>query len=64
MKAQFTSTSLLLAIAFVAICLGGTQPLVNRLRPMEWEVIGVVYLYGSATWVPFAFLIYSIGRRV
>jgi hypothetical protein len=63
MTFQFSTSTMMLLTAFIAISLGGAMPLVRGMKPVDWEVAALGTAILSPLWVPVMFASYAIGRR-
>jgi hypothetical protein len=69
MKLQFTTRTLLLVTAAVAIALGGALGWMQALKlrdstyQVDLRIVARNTAFGLPLWLPFVFLGYSIGRR-
>jgi len=62
MKLQFTTSTILLITAFVAITCAGFLGVQKVLRASWWETPFIVFLY-SPLWLPPVMASYAIARR-
>lgn len=63
MKLQFKTSTLLLAIGFIAVCLGGVGPWAREVDLGDAATIRTLVLFWSPVLPPFVFGAYALGRR-
>lgn len=60
---QFSTRSLLLAVSFVAIALGGAARMLAGMTRDDWRYLTYLIAVSSPLWIPIPFAAYALGQR-
>lgn len=60
---RYSLRTLLIAMTFVSICIGGIVHYTNLLNPEQFKYLAITLVWCAPLWLPIAFASYAIGRR-